>query len=155
VVQTEDVMTDHTLYEVEESPSTQHQTGEGPPGWCQPPVSPRGHESNDAHQDRDEGECVKDAVGEGVGFETGNRSDVLVGVAHQVMPLQYLVKDDPINEATKTYTQKYWWQSGYWAADLGDVRGRQCPRLYCRRCSTPMPSAWTRSCVLRKVLFGS
>jgi hypothetical protein len=98
----EDLVVDQALDEVEAAPAGEHQSDVGTVGRGDLTVMP-----GTEHQPRADGHAdprrdVKEAVRERVRFEPGDRRHRMVaGAREQVMPLQELVQDDPVEESAQ------------------------------------------------------
>jgi hypothetical protein len=80
----------------------QEQTNLEPPGWREPALLPRDKHEQGSNEDEHPHRKVKQPVGDGVRLQPFDGCDrVSLSVANHVMPLQQLVDDDAINEATE------------------------------------------------------
>jgi hypothetical protein len=102
VMDAEKVVIDQSLNNVEEAPADEHPAEELASVSRPAPVAGPAPEKPDPCRHRHPGRCVEETVPERVRFEPSNRGDrVAICAAQHVMPLQDLMKDDPVDEATQ------------------------------------------------------
>jgi hypothetical protein len=102
------VVVDETLHEVEDPPRHQHQPDVKPPrrrDASSSPVPNRGDHAGYHQQPRGE---MEEAVRGGVHLQPRNRIDrIVIYMAHHVMPLEDLVKEDPVNETSQPQAEEH------------------------------------------------
>jgi hypothetical protein len=107
MVDPEQLVVDGALHEVEDPPAGEEEADVQAPWRRQLAAVPGADQQNAGHDDQDPGGKVEEAVDEGVRLESGDGVHRLAAVLarEHVMPLEDLMKRDPVDEATKPETQ--------------------------------------------------
>jgi hypothetical protein len=102
VMDGENLMVDQTFDEVEQAPSEEHRSDQGSARDDRPPPGRR-PEHEQPRQRTDEGQRVKETVGERVGLKPDHGARrVITRARQQVVPLQDLVEQDPVKKAAES-----------------------------------------------------
>ena len=107
VVDAEDLVVDQPLNDVEDAPSHEQKPRLEAEIRGRLPLLPGTQHQQHSQSDQDPGAEMKEAISQGVCFETRNRVyRVIAGVANHVMPLEQLVSDDAVDKPTQAQAEQ-------------------------------------------------
>src|SRR5215211_1267031 len=113
VMEAEDLVVEEAFDEVEETPSDEDPSDKRAAADCPAPLRRSSPEDPYSQGHCDPGSSVEEAVREGVVLETGDRGRrVVIFAAQEVVPLEDLMEDDPVDEPTQTNADQDSWRAG-------------------------------------------
>lgn len=96
MVDTEEVVIDDALDQVEDAPAGEHEAEVEAPVRGQPTLTPRGDRGDRAEEDEEPGRDVEEPVGQRIHLESGDGGHrVVLDVTDHVVPLEDLVQTIP------------------------------------------------------------
>jgi hypothetical protein len=101
------LVVDHALHKVEDTPAGEQQTEVPPPRRCQFAPLPGANQEDGGRRDEDPRRHMEEAVDQRVGLQPGDGVHRLAAVVpgEHVVPLQDLVEDDTVDETAKSEAQ--------------------------------------------------